>query len=98
LCELSERFNIEPVVERLHRQSAQVIKEIDACDKEFRHKFKEIRIRPIEDDAAPHVEQRRLDDEFKNSSTKKNNGQLEIRKRIKNRRVETATHSFEFDF
>ena len=71
MCELSERFNIEPVVERLHRQSAQVIKEIDACDKEFRHKFKEIRIRPIEDDAAPHVEQRRLDDEFKNSSTKK---------------------------
>ena len=66
MCELSERFNIEPVVERLHRQSAQVIKEI-----EFRHKFKEIRIRPIEDDAAPHVEQRRLDDEFKNSSTKK---------------------------
>jgi hypothetical protein len=68
LCELSEGFHIEPVVERLHRQSAQMIGEIDACDKEFRDKFKEIRIRPIEYDA--HDEKRRLDDEFKKISKK----------------------------
>jgi hypothetical protein len=68
LCELSETFNIEQVVERLHKQSAQMIKEIDACDKEFRDKFKEIRIRPIEYDA--HGEKRRLYDEFKNISKK----------------------------
>ena len=57
LCELSKRFDIELVVERLQRQSAQMLKAIDACDKEFRDKFKEIRIRPIEYDDAPHVEQ-----------------------------------------
>ena len=50
---LIKRFNIELVVERLHRQSAQTIKE----DREFRDKFKEIRIRTIEYDDAPHVEQ-----------------------------------------
>ena len=66
LYELSHKFNVEPVIERLQKQSSRMIKEIDEIDKEFRDKSKQLRLKPIEYNA--NDERAYLNELFNDSS------------------------------